>query len=137
MALLDGVPLIETVEAHRPWPRAIVENDGWLRVIDRLVAGHCTLLGLWGDVTDVHMALLDERAKEIAVVSYATQDGTYPSVAVRHAPALRLERAIRDLFGLEAIGAPDRRPWLDLGFWETRYPLGKTETASQSAPYVF
>jgi len=137
MALLDGIPHTETVEAHRPWPRAIVDNDGWMRIIDHLVAGHCTLLGLWGDWADVHMAVLDERARDVTVVSYATRDGTYPSVAARHPPALRLERAIRDLFGLEAIGAPDTRPWLDLGFWEIRHPLGMRETAHESAPYVF
>ena len=27
--------------------------------------------------------------------------------------------------GLEAVGSPDPRPWLDLGFWTVRHPLGK------------
>src|SRR6185436_18502863 len=120
MALLDSIPHIETIAAHRPWPRAIVGGDGWRQAIDDLAAGRCTLLGLWGEVADVHMALLDEGAGDIAIVSYAANDGTYPSVAARHPPALRLERAIRDLFGLEALGTPDPRPWLDLGFWNVR-----------------
>jgi Ni,Fe-hydrogenase III large subunit len=66
----------------------------------------------------VHMATLDETPGEIAVLTYLCRDGKYPSVGARHPPALRLERAMRDLFGLQAVGLPDSRPWLDLGFWD-------------------
>jgi len=137
MALLESIPHIETIAAHRPWPRAIVGADGWRQAIDYLAAGRCTLLGLWGEVAEVHMALLDERSSDIAVVSISAKDGTYPSVAARHPPALRLERAIRDLFGLEAIGTPDQRPWLDLGFWDIRHPLGSRQPAQPHTPYAF
>jgi Ni,Fe-hydrogenase III large subunit len=44
-------------------------------------------------------------------------DNQYPSVGRLHAPALRLERAAHDLFGLEPGGSPDARPWLDHGRW--------------------
>ena len=40
---------------------------------------------------------------------------TFPSVGRYHPPAIRLERAIRDLYGIEPVGAPDPRPWLDHG----------------------
>jgi len=135
MSLLDLIPLRERCEAHRPWPRAIVDNEGWGVAIDRLEAGNLTLLGLWADGGAVHMALLDAAA--IAVLTYHCMHGSYPSVGARHAPALRLERAIRDLFGLEAAGSPDTRPWLDLGFWEVMHPLGRTAPAHPPAPYVF
>src|SRR5208282_5459175 len=49
----------------------------------------------------------------------------------------RLERVIRDLFGLDAVGAPDTRPWLDLGFWDVAHPLGKKQPAQKPVPYVF
>jgi Ni,Fe-hydrogenase III large subunit len=137
MALLDTITHRETVKQHRPWPRAIVTDDGWRQATDQLTAGKCTLLGLWGDAGDVHMALLGERFDDIAVLSYACKDGTYPSVGARHPPAIRLERAIRDLFGLEATGAPDKRSWLDLGFWDVRHPLGKKKPAQKPAPYAF
>ena len=137
MALLDTITHRETVKQHRPWPRAIVTDDGWRQATDQLTAGKCTLLGLWGDAGDVHMALLGERFDDIAVLSYACKDGTYPSVGARHPPAIRLERAIRDLFGLEATGALDTRSWLDLGFWDVRHPLGKKEPAQKHAPYAF
>jgi Ni,Fe-hydrogenase III large subunit len=82
------------------------------------------------------MALLDADAA-IAVLTYTCVHGAYPSVGTRHAPALRLERAIRDLFGLKASGSPDTRPWLDLGFWDVANPLGHTIPAQPRAPYAF
>jgi Ni,Fe-hydrogenase III large subunit/Ni,Fe-hydrogenase III component G len=137
MALLDTIAHRGTAKQHRPWPRAIVTDNGWRQAIDQLTAGKCTLLGLWADAGDVHMALLGETFDDIAVLSYACKDGTYPSVGARHPPAIRLERAIRDLFGLEATGAPDKRSWLDLGFWDVRHPLGKNKPAQKPAPYAF
>jgi Ni,Fe-hydrogenase III large subunit len=137
MALLDSVPHSKTVIPQRPWPRAAVADAGWKKAIDLLARGRLTLLGLWGDESDVHMALLDERAGDIAVISYACKNGKYPSVAAKHSPALRLERAIGSLFGLQAVGTPDTRPWLDLGFWDVRDPLGKQKPAQKTEPYVF
>jgi len=57
--------------------------------------------------------LLDEATNDIAVISYACENGSYPSVGAKHPPAIRLERTIRDLYALDAVGAVDRRPWLD------------------------
>ena len=116
-------------------PRQNVSEDGWNAAIDRLAAGSATLLGLWGDAADVHIALLE--GTDIEVLTYACKDGKYPTVAARHPPAIRLERTIRDLFGLETVGAPDARPWLDLGFWDVRHPLGNRAPAQKPAPYAF
>ena len=62
----------------------------------------------------------------MAVLSLACEDRRYPSVALHHPPALRLERSLRDLFGLEPVGLPDRRGWLDHGNWDIRHPLAAT-----------
>ena len=64
------------------------------------------------------MALATLGAREIAIAD-ARHARTAPSPrsAPRIAPAIRLERAIADLHGLKAIGAPDARPWLDHGRW--------------------
>src|SRR5450631_876108 len=115
-------------------PRANVTEDDWGQAIDRLAGGSQSLLGLWGDTGAVHMALFDEKTSDIAVLTYACKDSRYPSVGAKHPPAIRLERAIRDLFGLEATDAPDTRPWLDLGFWDVRHPLGKKGPAQKLAP---
>ena len=69
------------------------------------------------------MALLDEAEKWIAVVTNECPNGRYPSVARFHPPALRFERAARDLFGLASVGLPDVRPWLDHGRWGVVHPL--------------
>src|SRR6185437_14931422 len=107
-------------ESHRPWPRIVVTADAWRHVASELAAGRATLLGLWGDADPaplVHMALSDAAAGEILVASLACPDRKFPSIGALHPPAIRLERAIQSLYGYEPTGAPDRRAWLDLGFW--------------------
>ncbi|HZS63402.1 MAG TPA: hydrogenase expression protein HypE [Xanthobacteraceae bacterium] len=136
MALLDGIAIRNVASGHRPWPRAVVGDDGWQAAIDRLVEGGAALFGLWGDTGAVHMALIDAGA-EIAVLTYECRDGRFPSVGTRHPPAIRPERAIASLFGLTPAGASDRRPWLDLGFWEERHPLGAAAPAPEPEPYAF
>jgi len=137
MALLDSITHIKVAEQHRPWPRMIVAEDGWQQAIGLLTSGQCTLLGLWGDAPHVYMALCDESSNDVAVLTYTCKAGKYPSVAARHPPAIRLERAIQDLFGLQATNSPDKRPWLDLGFWGVAQPLGKNRPAQKPAPYEF
>jgi Ni,Fe-hydrogenase III large subunit/Ni,Fe-hydrogenase III component G len=121
--VLDGIP----VKAHRPWPRVVVTADIWRNFIRELADGRATLLGLWGDnlpLPAVHMAVMDKDAREIAVITIECPDGSFPSVGAWHPPAIRLERAIFSLYGLEPLDAPDTRPWLDLGFWDVRHPAG-------------
>jgi Ni,Fe-hydrogenase III large subunit len=137
MALLDRINHREMTERHRPWPRLIVSEDGWAQAIDLLADGTCSLLGLWGDPPEVHMALLDGESRDVIVISYPCKSGRYPSVAVRHPPAIRLERTIHDLFGLAAVDTPDSRPWLDLGFWNVRQPLGRKAATRKHDPYKF
>jgi Ni,Fe-hydrogenase III large subunit len=128
----------ERIDGHRPWPRVVVNEDGWRFAGSQLAAGRWTLLGLWGDAPRVHMAMLDERRSEIAVVTLACAGGRFPSIGAVHPPAIRLERALRDLYGLEPVGLPDARPWLDLGFWDVQHPLGQRRDAPPPrAPYVF
>jgi Ni,Fe-hydrogenase III large subunit len=112
------------VRDHRPWPRAVVPRAVWISTAERLNDGSWTLLGLWGERDAVHMAVLDESRREVAVLSLEGLAGRFPSVGQFHPPAIRLERAIKDLFGLEPEGTPDSRRWLDHGRWGLRAPLG-------------
>ena len=123
------------IEGHRPWPRFVVSEDGWRFVAKRLSRGECTLLGLWGDAPAVHMAVLEQA--EIAVITIECPHGRYPSVGPQHPPAIRLERALRDLYGTEPVGLPDQRSWLDLGFWEVQHPLRGRTAAAARPPYAF
>ncbi len=92
-------------------PRVTAET--WDTACRGLAEGFWTLLGLWGDAGVVRMALIDDANGEHAVLALDCPDGTFPSVARHHAPAIRLERTVRDLYGLRPIDAPDLRPWLD------------------------
>jgi Ni,Fe-hydrogenase III large subunit len=100
-----------------------VGEPEWRTAATRLWSGEWVLLGLWGSPGEVHLAVLDGEAGDIAVLTLECPDGGFPSIGASHPPAIRLERAIRDLFGLEPAGLPDTRPWLDLGFWDVRNPL--------------
>lgn len=125
--LSDIIEKGQRIETHRPWPRAVVDHDVWMDAIGLLRNGHWALSGFWADSDSVHMALLDEKAAEMSVISLPCPDGWFPSVAQSLPRAIRLERAIHDLFGLRAEGAPDPRPWLDHGRWGARHPLGRTK----------
>jgi len=118
------------VAAHRPVPRAIVDATMWMQAAHVLADERVTLLGLWGEHDAAHMALRDSERGEIGVLSLACPDRHLPSVGALHPPAHRLERAMRDLYGLVADRASDVRPWLDHGKWPHSRPEAR-------APYEF
>jgi Ni,Fe-hydrogenase III large subunit len=105
----------------------LVDTTYWQEATRLVAAGEATLLGLWGEPGRVHMAVFDHG---VVVLSLDCPSGSYPSVGALHAPAIRLERAARDLFGLDPIGLPDRRPWLDHGANPTAYPFLPVEGES-------
>ena len=137
-SLADLVRQGRPVPHHRPWARTVLDTDGWNAAIAGLAEGRWSLLGLWGEVAAVHMALFDEAAAEIAVASLDCPGGNFPSVGRHHAPAQRPERAIQDLWGLEPVGATDSRPWLDHGRWGVHHPLaGRQPATTPPAAYAF
>ncbi|WP_158927659.1 NADH-quinone oxidoreductase subunit C [Acidisphaera sp. S103] len=122
------------VAEHRPWPRIEVQTDAWAKAADRLSRGALTLLGLWGESHVVHMAVADTNDPSlILVLSLTCPEGRYPSVGRVHPPAIRLERAVADLFALVPVGPPDMRPWLDHGKWGVHAPLAAQQNDAQPA----
>ena len=113
MPSLIDLMLAGNKQNQRPWPRVVVKPDVWNFAVSQLALNRWTLFGLWGEPSAVHIAILDEAAPDIGVISLDCPNGRYPSVGKHHAPAIRLERSIRDLFGLEPEGALDMRPWLE------------------------
>src|SRR3981081_2363408 len=137
-SLIDLMLEGRQVQPHAPWPRAVVDAPVWNSAACELAQGHWSLLGLWGEPSTVHMAIMDAGTAEIATVSLDCPDHNYPSVGLHHPPALRLERAINDLFGLTAVGLPDARPWLDHDCWGVGFPLGnRVYGLSKTWPYLF
>ena len=136
--LLDVLGAGQTVAEHRPWPRSVVSRDTWRQVTSLLVTGDWGLLGLWADGTHVHAALADQGQQEFGVVSVECRDRCFPSVGQSHPPAIRLERVIRDLWGLDAEGLPDVRPWLNHGRWNPPHnPRASRNATSGPDPYAF
>jgi len=110
----------------------------WQEFGEDLAAGQKTLVDLWGDTDRVHMAVTGPGHAGIRVVSLLCPDKRFPSIGRTHPPAIRLERAVRDLYGIEPEGLPDQRPWLDHGKWPVRQPLGKrTASAAEGDRYSF
>ena len=98
--------------------RAVGEGQRWMQqawaaATDRLVSGEWVLFGLWGDADAVHMAVLDEQTRP-SIFTLSCANGSFPSVGARHAPAIRLERAVSDLFGYRLWG-----PLIGAGGWTT------------------
>jgi Ni,Fe-hydrogenase III large subunit len=115
--LRDVVDAGRIVAGHRPWPRAVVSREAWQQTTSLLSSGAGTLLGLWADGGQVHMAVAEAGQQDFAVLSVECENRSFPSVGRSHPPAIRLERAIRDLWGLNPEGLADVRPWLDHGKW--------------------
>ncbi len=137
MTKLSSMMASGHVAGHRPWPRAVITTDQWREALRELGDGRWALLGLWGDQQTVHMAALDTQDATIGVLSLDCPDRTFPSVGLAHAPAIRLERALCDLFGLQPVEAPDQRPWLDHGQWGLRHPLGARGAPAADSRYPF
>lgn len=117
----------------RPWPRHTVSADVFARVAQAMGEGGIDLLSLWAEEGIVHLALRPLGEAPL-IVSTPVLDGSFPSVGRWHAPAIRLERAVHDLFGYVPDGAPDLRPWLDHGAWGFAAPLGARKPAPLRDP---
>lgn len=131
-----------SVPDHRPWPRTVIDDAIWELLAQHLIDGRLTLMGLWGDrppdaAPMVHFALLDEGSGDIGIASLECPEGRFPSLGCLHPPAILLERAVRDLFGLEPSGLADPRPWLDHGRWSVKHPLGPCAESRDAVPYAF
>jgi Ni,Fe-hydrogenase III large subunit len=117
------------------WAVRTADTADWLAATQALCEGRRTLAGLWGEANTVRMALHGEGGAEI--LALPCPGGAFPSVGRGHAPAIRLERALADLTGLEPVGALDGRPWLDHARWTARHPLGFRTAPLAASPYPF
>ena len=115
--LLDLLGTVRARPGHRPWPRFQVTPELWLDLAAGFADSRFDLLGLFAADAVVLAVAYEPETQAMAVASIVAHGGRYPSLGAVHAPALRLERTIRDLHGLTADGSPDTRPWLDHGQW--------------------
>src|SRR3546814_494521 len=104
--LIEAIAGTAPPHPYGPWPRRIVDADKWSTLAEQLAAGRWALAGMWGEAGAVNLALLDSDGgglagcSELAIATLPCPEGQFPSIALHHAPAPRLERAITALFGL-------------------------------------
>jgi Ni,Fe-hydrogenase III large subunit len=132
--MIAAVASLRPVAEPRPWPRFVVDAAAWTAASEALASGEVSLLDFWGEAGAVNLALIEQRSS-VTILTLSCPGGAFPSVAAQHAPAIRLERTIHDLYGLSAVGATDTRPWLDHGQWAVASP-GPARGAAV-APYSF
>jgi Ni,Fe-hydrogenase III large subunit len=109
--------------------RADVTESEWNALGLACAEGQYDFSALWIDAGRVRMGLMSRDGAVRIIASLALADNSYPSIGRVHAPAIRLERAMRDLYGSVAVGLPDDRPWLDHGVWPA--PAGSEPAAER------
>ena len=117
--------LVEQWPAHRgasPLAACGRDAEGWDSAAVLAADGRCSCSACGANETR-DMALCGAGSAGDRGRQPVFPEGAFPSLGRHHPPAIRLERAIRDLFGLEPQGAVDARPWLDHGRWGRRQPL--------------
>jgi Ni,Fe-hydrogenase III large subunit len=119
-----AVALSGAIEGRGASPDGFVRLEAgdelWIGLAKGCAAGWQDLGSLWYDGGRMHMALWSLDGSHKAIVSIDAGRGVYPSVSLHHAPAMRLERAMRDLHDINPMGLPDIRAWLDHGVWPSR-----------------
>jgi Ni,Fe-hydrogenase III large subunit/Ni,Fe-hydrogenase III component G len=113
-----------------PFTRFPVAREQWTEAAWAARDAGGRLVSLWG--TDdrerdgrftVRAAFALEEGLRIVELPVAPGE-SYPEISGLFAGASRMQRAIRDLLGIEAEGASDARPWLRHGAWqENEFPL--------------
>jgi len=117
--------------------RFTVSEKQWTGLVRGCVEGLHDLSSLWFDSDRVLMALITRDACVKVIASLECNHGHYPSVGQWHPPAIRLERAMRDLHGVTPEGLPDDRPWLDHGVWPRRKDEGLKKKNPTRSRYAF
>jgi len=119
---------------------ARVEGEAWLTACRQVREKGGRLVALWGaDHTErgagytVYAALTIRSG--LLVIAVAAEGERYPDISDVFPAANRMQRAVRDLYGLTAEGASDTRKWLRHAAWpEDVFPLRKSFDARQTFP---
>jgi Ni,Fe-hydrogenase III large subunit len=136
ITLMEFLSAGREVPGHRPWPRYQLDARTWRRLAEQMTVSNWEILAEWGEPAEVHVLLRGEDSGAIAVASHPCPDGKFFALGQARPSAIRLERAIRDLWGLVPEGLEDQRPWLDHGRWGVRHPLGKPRE-TDGVPHVY
>jgi Ni,Fe-hydrogenase III large subunit len=135
-----GIIRAAPAEPCQPWPRHHLLGEEWQAMAAALgEAGAPSLLALWADAARVYALLHDAPASAWLVASTSVEDGRYRALSPHRPAAAWFERMIRDLWGHDAEGGRDGRPWLEHGRWPVIAPLSPRPVPrlSPAAPASF
>jgi len=114
LTAFDFVPQPGPLPIHR----ARVDGPRWQRLAEVMVARGGAFVDLWPGAGSHTVCVAYRLQTELYVAELPLEgDRTYAAVSSVFHAALRPQRRLRDLHGIEAVGAADRRPWLDHGAW--------------------
>lgn len=124
-----------TPQPCHPVPRHLLAPEDFAKLPAALaMQPTLALLSLWAEPAMVHAAFLDEGDGTLLLASTPAEGGRYPALSPVRPGAVRLERMIRDLWGLEATGGLDLRDWLDHGRWPLTAPLSARPARNGARP---
>ena len=130
------------------WHGTITEAD-LLPICQQVSDGGGRLVALWGSDERqhnngfaLHVALVNETGLVCLSLPIPSDENSpllnpsYPDLSHIFYAANRMQRAVFDLLGIEARGAPDSRPWLRHAAWtDKQFPLRKDFLpASEKSP---
>lgn len=136
VTLLEFLSVGREVAGHKPWPRFQLDAKAWRKLAEQMAVSNWEILAEWGEPAEVHVLLRGEDSGAVAVASHPCPDGKFFALGQVRPSAIRLERAIRDLWGLIPEGLEDQRPWLDHGRWGVKHPLGKPRQ-DEGGPHTY
>lgn len=121
-------------EPARPWPRHVLTPEGWRSLVAAL-AGEpgLSLQGLWADTGRVHALFLPPDGTPL-LASVPVEAGLYAALSPARPGAAAFERALADLWGHEAAGGTDARPWYDGDAWPVLHPLSARPVPNGGQP---
>ncbi len=108
--------------AALPATRFELSEAGWADLAERLVTDPLAASGLWSDGEQVHVLLLESPDAPL-IASGPVESKRFLALSPMRPHLAVPERMVRDLWGIEAMGARDLRPWLDHGVWAQTAPL--------------
>jgi Ni,Fe-hydrogenase III large subunit/Ni,Fe-hydrogenase III component G len=120
--------------------RASVSAGEWESTALSIAENHGRLITLWASqkrvATFVVSAVYEIANSQLLWLDLALARGVdkYPDISTFFPAAIRMQRAMRDLLGIEAEGARDNRSWLNHGAWpEGYFPLRKESSGYETS----
>lgn len=130
---------VAAMPAAFPIWRAEVDADEWSSTALAIAEGHGILVTLWGSEKRrgqfVVSSVYDINDGELLWLDLPLSKGgsTFPDISTLFPAATRMQRAIKDLLGLDAEESGDTRQWLRHGAWpEDYFPLRKVNTGKEN-----